>query len=461
MVLWVRPSLLLFMQSGTLGTRAELISASCFPTLNEHSAVATSDLSLVPPVKMSPTHKVFCNGNQSGFWTYNTNPKPKNRACLDTACYQAPNHVALTWLPGSFGNGLSKYNISFEGMWTAFVPGLTVRAAYLSLGLCFVMNGGNGIDSGTSGPDWFGGNMSGFDAASFHSFFIEVTTHYTNVYMDGKLVFQDGGVGMKNYLNNRNCQPLGHYTTGAMFGGLIAANGRSIFSRVEGQVRNVRLTTEIPGPVVVPTTSSTGSTQSGAGGETTGAPSQGAGSTTGSTPTSAVATIISSSFHISVNNAASFVTDPQAKAGVQQAIANVCGVSPKNVHVNLSIASPRRLDAGIERLLSSGPVLVAYMIHVPAGSPSSGIGSADSVMSTLANVTIIQTLTSALMSALSGGSTSYVAVVTHSGSVVKSKPRDNPNQETNHASWAIFCRPLLVLVALWHLAAPRALPDRS
>jgi len=258
MVLGVRLSLLLLsMQTRIPSLRAALLSATCFPTLAEHSAVATSDLSSV-----GATHKVFCNGNQSGYWTYST--QASNKACLDLGeCSQAPNHVALAWLHG----GLSEYNISFEGMWIAFSPDLTARAAFLSLGRCFVINGGNGLDSKSSGPDWFGVNNSGFGAGSFHSFFIEVTTSYTKVNMDGRLVFQDGGVGMKNYLNNRDCQPLGSYgpgshgpgsdradMTGAMFGGFISGNGRSLFSRVEGQVRNVRLETEIPDPIAGSTT---------------------------------------------------------------------------------------------------------------------------------------------------------------------------------------------------------------
>jgi len=241
MVLWVGLSLLLLTQTGTPSAGAEFFSATCFPTLAEHKGVATSDLSLV-----SPGHKVLCNGNQTGFWTYNTRLFPRNRACLDSSCYEAPNHVAVTWLPDG---GLSQYNISFEGMWTKFAPGLTVRAAFLSLGRCFVMSGlPNRLDL-----KGFGGNMSSFEAGKFHSFFIEVTTSYTKVSMDGRLAFQDGGVGKSNYLGNRVCQPFSHYSTGAMFGCMVSANGRALFSRVEGQVRNVRLEAEIPDAVKMTT----------------------------------------------------------------------------------------------------------------------------------------------------------------------------------------------------------------
>jgi len=295
--------------------------------------------------------------------------------------------VALAWLHG----GLSEYNISFEGMWIAFSPDLTARAAFLSLGRCFVINGGNGLDSKSSGPDWFGVNNSGFGAGSFHSFFIEVTTSYTKVNMDGRLVFQDGGVGMKNYLNNRDCQPLGFYgpgshgptspradMTGAMFGGFISGNGRTLFSRVEGQVRNVRLETEIPDPIAGSTTSPLHATAAAASTRATIAGTQGGmqsgggggdpGTTMSPAPTSVVARYISCNFKMTVNNAKGFVSDPVAKAGVQRAIANVSGVSPDKVQVKLEITTSRRLDTRIERLLTSGSVRVVYVIRLPVGS---------------------------------------------------------------------------------------------
>jgi hypothetical protein len=318
------------------------------------------------------------------------------------------------------------------------------------------MNGGNGLDSKSSGPDWFGGNMSGFDAGSFHSFFIEVTTNYTKVNMDGKLVFQDGGVGMKNYLNNRDCQTLGHYFTGAIFGGFISSNARILFSRVEGQVRNVKLEAEIPDPVA----GTTGPLQQGttlatqANGSTQGSShSQGAGSTSGSAPTSAGATTISGNFKMSVNNAAGFINDPQAKTAVRQAIANVSGVAASKVQARLSTA--RRLDTGMHRLLTSGTVQVEYVISLPAGSPSSGAGSASSVSSSLQSVTTAS-LTAAVTHALSGSSTSYTVTVTTQPTVTVTPLS---SEDVSDASWDISSRPLWIAVALWHLAVPRAFPD--
>jgi len=98
-----------------------------------------------------------------------------------------------------------------------------------------------------------------------------------------------------------------------------------------------------------------------------------------------------------VNDAQTFVNDPNVTKGVEKGIADVVGADSNWVSAILS--EVRRLQSHLPRLLQSGGLVdVQYTITVPANAPAAGVGSASSIQSALE-----QTDTSALTAAVNSG----------------------------------------------------------
>lgn len=186
-----------------------------------------------PNVEDTTRLLVNCRAPSSdGSWELE-NEDPRHRECLDMACTVPRHHVQVLWL----GTPLSEYTLSFSARVTSPLN-VSGVIGFLSLGGLPVITSSNSTGHFLDTPN-------NFHDGEFHDVVVKADTQECTVLIDGVQMAVLPGTQTEPGTATRGCGPLGVTPNSAIFGAFVTSNGRALFSRVSGHVRDVLISSDL------------------------------------------------------------------------------------------------------------------------------------------------------------------------------------------------------------------------
>jgi len=195
---------------------SEVPIASCFPSTKESEIFQSF---------------VQCKGPNNGSWQYNE-AHPRQRECLDAECQHPVNHIQVNWR----GPPLFKYTLVFRIRMTGSIGD----------GVQVILSTGGKATIARDIPD-VDRPYGQFPVANiledgiFHHVTLRANASLCSIEIDTVLLAEIPGTEANRSANPRMCGAIGPDTKGIIFGGYVTANGRSVYSRVSGDVKDVVL----------------------------------------------------------------------------------------------------------------------------------------------------------------------------------------------------------------------------